>query len=44
MLTILTVIGVLGGTIGGLVLKQGHHEWTKREVMYIQYPGELFLR
>lgn len=44
MLTILTIVGVLGGTIGGLALKSGDTQWTKREVMYIQYPGDLFLR
>lgn len=44
MLTILTIIGVLGGTISGLALKSGDTQWSKREVMYIQYPGDLFLR
>lgn len=43
-LTILTIVGVLGGTLGGLALKSGDRQWTKREVMYIQYPGDLFLR
>jgi Na+/H+-dicarboxylate symporter len=33
-----------GGTIFGLILKNSGNEWTKREVMYIQYPGDLFLR
>ncbi|CAO1375909.1 unnamed protein product [Diamesa serratosioi] len=44
LLTILTIIGVVGGTIMGLVLKNSGQTWTEREVMYIQYPGDLFLR
>lgn len=33
-----------GGTIFGLVLKNQEKQWTEREIMYIQYPGDLFLR
>uniref|UniRef100_A0A1B0D2N5 Amino acid transporter n=1 Tax=Phlebotomus papatasi TaxID=29031 RepID=A0A1B0D2N5_PHLPP len=44
LLTILTIVGVFGGTIVGLLLKMGSEEWTPREVMYLQYPGDLFLR
>lgn len=44
MLTILTIVGVIGGTIGGLILKHVNNDWSKRDIMYIQYPGELFLR
>ncbi|XP_035795756.1 excitatory amino acid transporter 3-like [Anopheles albimanus] len=44
LLTFLTVVGVFGGTALGLVLKNSGTPWTQREVMYIQYPGDLFLR
>uniref|UniRef100_U5EQT9 Amino acid transporter n=1 Tax=Corethrella appendiculata TaxID=1370023 RepID=U5EQT9_9DIPT len=44
LLTFLTIIGVFGGTALGLILKKSEHQWTEREVMYIQYPGDLFLR
>uniref|UniRef100_A0A1Y1LMS3 Amino acid transporter n=2 Tax=Photinus pyralis TaxID=7054 RepID=A0A1Y1LMS3_PHOPY len=45
LLTLLTVIGVIGGTVTGLVLNQFRsREWTKREIMYVKYPGDLFLR
>ncbi|XP_062548963.1 excitatory amino acid transporter 3 isoform X1 [Armigeres subalbatus] len=44
LLTFLTVIGVFGGTFLGLMLKNTSEPWTEREVMYIQYPGDLFLR
>uniref|UniRef100_A0A182XIP0 Amino acid transporter n=1 Tax=Anopheles quadriannulatus TaxID=34691 RepID=A0A182XIP0_ANOQN len=44
LLTFLTVLGVFGGTALGLTLKNSAEPWTQREVMYIQYPGDLFLR
>lgn len=45
LLTILTVIGVVGGTaIGCLIRATSSGQWTKREVMYLAFPGELFLR
>lgn len=44
LLTILTIIGVVGGTGFGLILKKSDHNWTERDIMYIQYPGDLFLR
>ncbi|XP_065094632.1 excitatory amino acid transporter 3 isoform X1 [Ochlerotatus camptorhynchus] len=44
LLTFLTVVGVFGGTTLGLMLKNSTTPWTQREVMYIQYPGDLFLR
>lgn len=43
-LTLFTVVGVFGGTALGLTLKNTGQRWTQREVMYIQYPGDLFLR
>ena len=44
MLTFLTVVGVFGGTTLGLILKGDGEGWSQRDVMYIQYPGDLFLR
>lgn len=44
LLTIVTIVGVIGGTIFGLILKNSGTQWTEREIMYIQYPGDLFLR
>lgn len=46
LLTILTIFGVVGGTVLGFVLRavKDPTEWTPREVMYIQFPGDLFLR
>ncbi|XP_063385661.1 excitatory amino acid transporter 3 isoform X1 [Cydia fagiglandana] len=44
LLTFLTVIGVVAGTLLGCGLRASGHEFTRREVMYFQYPGELFLR
>ncbi|KAK4884594.1 hypothetical protein RN001_000865 [Aquatica leii] len=45
LLTVLTILGVVGGTVTGLLLNNfSTREWTKREVMYMKYPGDLFLR
>ncbi|XP_050296664.1 excitatory amino acid transporter 3-like [Anthonomus grandis grandis] len=45
LLTILTVVGVFGGTAVGLLLRAASStKWTSREIMYLAFPGELFLR
>lgn len=44
LLTILTVVGVVAGSALGSSLRGLGHQWSKRDVMYFQYPGELFLR
>lgn len=45
LLTILTIVGVVGGTLSGLLIKyMSEDTWSQREIMYIQYPGDLFLR
>ncbi|KAI4502257.1 hypothetical protein M0802_002939 [Mischocyttarus mexicanus] len=46
LLTLLTVIGVLAGTLFGFILRNIDKTggWTNREIMYIQFPGDLFLR
>ncbi|CAK9799309.1 Excitatory amino acid transporter 1 [Anthophora quadrimaculata] len=44
-LTILTVSGVVGGVILGIILRTTRTQgWTPREIMYINYIGDLFLR
>ncbi|XP_012147768.1 excitatory amino acid transporter 1 isoform X1 [Megachile rotundata] len=44
-LTMLTVGGVVGGVILGIILRSSRPQgWTKREIMYINYLGDLFLR
>lgn len=44
-LTILTVCGVIGGAVLGIILRNSREErWTPREIMYINYLGDLFLR
>jgi Na+/H+-dicarboxylate symporter len=45
LLTLLTVIGVFGGVIFGVILRQTREEeWTKREIMYVSYFGDIFLQ
>lgn len=44
LLTMLTVTGVVAGTILGCSLRATQNSWTEREVMYLQFPGDLFLR
>lgn len=45
LLTMLTVAGVVGGTITGCIIRATQGEkWTDRQVMYLQFPGDLFLR
>jgi solute carrier family 1 (high affinity glutamate transporter) protein 3 len=43
-LTMATMMGVIGGVIFGLLLRTREEPWTEREVMYVAYAGELFLR
>lgn len=43
-LTMATMMGVVGGVIFGLLLRQREEPWSEREVMYVTYAGELFLR
>ncbi|XP_017856726.1 PREDICTED: excitatory amino acid transporter 1 [Drosophila arizonae] len=44
VLTMATVIGVFVGGLIGFIIKNSTGEWTKREIMYISFPGEIFLR
>ena len=43
-LTIATMSGVIGGVVFGLILRQCKDSWHEREVMYVSYIGEIFLR
>ncbi|GFU11660.1 hypothetical protein NPIL_7821 [Nephila pilipes] len=42
VITVATFLGVVVGVALGLGLKSAK-TWTKREVMYVNFPGELFL-
>lgn len=48
LLTVLTIVGVVGGSLTGILLRSdnpdGSSNWTKRDLMYLQFPGDLFLR
>lgn len=45
LLTILTLIGVVTGAVLGIVLRSSRDDpWTQREISYIQFVGDLFLR
>ena len=44
-LTLATVSGVLSGIALGFILRASREEsWTPREIMYVSYVGEIFLR
>lgn len=43
-LTLVTVTGVVGGVVLGIILRNSREKWTPREIMYINYLGDLFLR
>jgi len=44
LLALLTVGGVLAGAILGFSLRSRSTPWSPREVMYVGYVGDLFLR
>jgi len=44
LLAICTLAGVLGGTALGCILRNTTDDWTPRHVMYLQFPGDIFLR
>mgnify|MGYP003336907597 CR=1 FL=1 len=39
-----TMSGVIGGVVFGLLLRGCKEKWSDREVMYVSYIGEIFLR
>lgn len=45
LLTTLTVSGVLSGVAVGFIMRAAKSSpWTPREIMYVQFVGDLFLR
>lgn len=45
LLTMLTVLGVVGGCVLGFILRFSREgKWKEREAMYIAFPGDIFLR
>lgn len=45
LLTILTVGGVVAGVVLGLILRSVREEgWSDREIMYVEFIGDIFLR
>lgn len=45
LLTTLTVLGVLSGVAVGFVMRSAKSSpWTAREIVYVQFVGDLFLR
>lgn len=44
LLTILTVSGVIIGVIVGFIIRASTDKWTEREVSYIYFLGDIFLR
>ncbi|CAK9815724.1 Excitatory amino acid transporter 3 [Anthophora quadrimaculata] len=44
-LIVMTVIGVCAGISSGLILKTFTSQpWSTRDIMYLKFPGELFMR
>lgn len=43
-LTLMTVGGVLMGAALGFILRAARDDWTQREIMYIGFIGEIFLK
>lgn len=45
MLTLLTILGVIGGVGLGFALRtMSDTKWSKRNVIYVNFVGEIFLR
>lgn len=45
LLTILTVGGVVAGAVLGIILRAAREEgWSDREIMYVEFLGDIFLR
>lgn len=44
LLTILTVSGVVLGIVLGLIVRFTTDKWTEREISYIYFIGDIFLR
>lgn len=44
LLSLLTIMGVFLGIILGFILKSAKSEWTQREITYVAFFGDIFLR
>lgn len=44
LLTILTIAGVVLGGVLGFCLRAGKDNWTERQIMYVNFLGDIFLR
>lgn len=44
ILTLATITGVIFGAVLGIILRTTRDEWSEREIMYISYVGDVFLR
>ena len=44
VLTLATMGGVLVGLVVGIIMSNVKESWTQRQVMYIEFPGTLFLQ
>lgn len=45
LLTLLTVIGVIGGVVLGFILRATKNEpWPARQILYVNFAGDIFLR
>lgn len=44
LITILTAFSVVLGFIIGIILRKSEKKWTERELMYLEFPGEMFMR
>lgn len=45
LLTILTVVGVIGGVVLGFILRASRNEpWPARQILYVNFAGDIFLR
>ncbi|XP_077550231.1 excitatory amino acid transporter-like [Haemaphysalis longicornis] len=44
LLPLLMAAGLVGGFVLGFAIRATDHPWTDRQVMYVGFPGELFVR
>lgn len=45
ILTVLTIVSVVIAIVAGILIRSySDHKWSKRELMYLEFPGEMFIR
>src|SRR5882724_12877138 len=44
LLAISTLIAVISSIIIGIIIRNTSNKWSDRELMYLEFPGEIFLR